>query len=131
MRLPANKSFDADTHRHSAAKRAGERTPRAAMPVRAGQLRRYAMATKHVVPTQPTRSDSACFVRQTWCVVRLAPACFHSWGVVRRARAGVHGSGIPTRTGVRAPHNRVLKRDARTGRATSVMRRRGRALARR
>jgi hypothetical protein len=36
----ANKSFDADTQRHCAAKRAGELTPRSAMPLRAGQLQR-------------------------------------------------------------------------------------------
>jgi hypothetical protein len=38
--VPSNKSFDADTQRHCAAKRAGEHTPRGAMPLRAGQLRR-------------------------------------------------------------------------------------------
>jgi hypothetical protein len=37
---PTNRSFDTDTQRHCAAKRAGERTPRGAMPLRAGQLRR-------------------------------------------------------------------------------------------
>jgi hypothetical protein len=36
---PSNRSFVADTQRHCAAKRAGERTPRGAMPLRAGQLR--------------------------------------------------------------------------------------------
>jgi hypothetical protein len=36
----SNRSFDTDTQRHCAAKRAGERTPRGAMPLRAGQLRR-------------------------------------------------------------------------------------------
>jgi hypothetical protein len=36
----SNRSFDADTQRHCAAKHAGERTPRGAMPLRAGQLRR-------------------------------------------------------------------------------------------
>lgn len=41
--MQANRSFDTDTHRHCAAKRAGERTPRGAMPVRAGQLRRCAV----------------------------------------------------------------------------------------
>jgi hypothetical protein len=35
-----NRLFDADTRRHCAAKRAGELTPRGAMPARAGQLRR-------------------------------------------------------------------------------------------
>jgi hypothetical protein len=38
--LTANWSFDTDTQRHCAAKRAGERTPRGAMPLRAGQLQR-------------------------------------------------------------------------------------------
>jgi len=37
-----NRSFDTDTQRHCAAKRAGTRTPRGAMPLRAGQFRRYA-----------------------------------------------------------------------------------------
>ena len=37
----SNRSFDADTQRHCAASRAGERAPRGAMPLRAGQLRRY------------------------------------------------------------------------------------------
>jgi len=36
----SNKSFDADTQRHCAAQRVGERTPRGAMPLRAGQLQR-------------------------------------------------------------------------------------------
>jgi hypothetical protein len=36
----SNRSFDADKHRQGAARRAGERTPRGALPVRAGQLRR-------------------------------------------------------------------------------------------
>ena len=40
--LRSNRSFDADTHRHCAARRTGELTPRGAMPVRTGQLRRYA-----------------------------------------------------------------------------------------
>jgi hypothetical protein len=40
--LLSNRSFDADTHRQGAAGRAGELTPRGALPVRAGQLRRYA-----------------------------------------------------------------------------------------
>ena len=35
-----NRSFDTDTQWHSAAKRVGERTPRGAMPLRAGQLQR-------------------------------------------------------------------------------------------
>ena len=35
-----NRSFDADTQRHCAAKRANERTPRGAMPLSAGQLQR-------------------------------------------------------------------------------------------
>ncbi len=38
--LRANKSFDADTQLHCAAKRAGEHTPRGAMQLRAGQLQR-------------------------------------------------------------------------------------------
>jgi hypothetical protein len=38
--LRSNTSFDADTQRHCAAKRAGERMPRGAMPLRAGQLQR-------------------------------------------------------------------------------------------
>jgi hypothetical protein len=36
----ANRLFDSDTQRHCAAKRAGELTPRGAMPLRAGQLQR-------------------------------------------------------------------------------------------
>ena len=36
----SNRSFDADTRRQGAAKRAGQRTPRVALPARAGQLRR-------------------------------------------------------------------------------------------
>ena len=35
-----NRSFDSGTQRLCAAKRAGERTPRGAMPLRAGQFRR-------------------------------------------------------------------------------------------
>jgi hypothetical protein len=35
-----DKSFDADTQRHCAVRRAGGHTPRGAMPLRAGQLRR-------------------------------------------------------------------------------------------
>lgn len=38
--LRANRSFDSDTQWHCAAKRAGERMPRGAMPLRAGQLQR-------------------------------------------------------------------------------------------
>jgi hypothetical protein len=38
--MSSNKSFDTDTQRHYAAKRAGERTHRGAMPLRAGQLQR-------------------------------------------------------------------------------------------
>jgi hypothetical protein len=38
--LPSNRSFDADTHRQCAARRVDEPTPCAALPVRAGQLRR-------------------------------------------------------------------------------------------
>jgi hypothetical protein len=38
----SNRSFDADTHRQGAASRAREHTSRGALPVRAGQLRRYA-----------------------------------------------------------------------------------------
>jgi hypothetical protein len=38
--MTANRLFDADTHLHCAASRAGERTPRGAMPLRAGQFRR-------------------------------------------------------------------------------------------
>jgi hypothetical protein len=36
-----NRSFDTDTQRHCAARRAGEHTPRGAIPLRAGQLQRY------------------------------------------------------------------------------------------
>jgi hypothetical protein len=36
----SNRSFDTDTHRQAAAKRAGELTPRGGLPLRAGQLRR-------------------------------------------------------------------------------------------
>jgi hypothetical protein len=36
--MMANTSFDADTQRHCAAKRARESTPRGAMPRYAGQL---------------------------------------------------------------------------------------------
>ena len=39
-KLP-NRSFDTDTQRHCAAKRASEPTPLGAMPLRAGQLRRW------------------------------------------------------------------------------------------
>ena len=40
IELP-NKTFDTDTQRYCAAWRAGEHAPRGAMPLRAGQLRRY------------------------------------------------------------------------------------------
>jgi hypothetical protein len=40
--MPSNRSFDTDTHRQGAARRADNPTPRGALPVRAGQLRRYA-----------------------------------------------------------------------------------------
>jgi hypothetical protein len=40
LQRAANRSFDSDTQRHCTAKRAGERRPRGAMPLRAGQLRR-------------------------------------------------------------------------------------------
>lgn len=40
MRLPANRSFDADTLLQGAASRADERTSRGALQQRAGQLRR-------------------------------------------------------------------------------------------
>lgn len=36
-----NRSFDTDTQRHCAARRAGEPTPRGAIPLRAGQLQRW------------------------------------------------------------------------------------------
>jgi hypothetical protein len=38
--LRSNRSFDADTHRQGAARRAGELARRGALPMRAGQLRR-------------------------------------------------------------------------------------------
>jgi hypothetical protein len=38
--MTPNRSFDTDTQRHCAARPAGERTPRGAMPLHAGQLRR-------------------------------------------------------------------------------------------
>jgi len=38
--MRSNRSFDADPQRHCAARRADEHTPRGAMPLRAGQLRR-------------------------------------------------------------------------------------------
>jgi hypothetical protein len=38
--VPYNRSFDADTLRQGAASRAGERTSRGALPLRAGQLQR-------------------------------------------------------------------------------------------
>jgi hypothetical protein len=38
--LLSNRSFDADTQRHCAARPAREHTSRGAMPLRAGQLRR-------------------------------------------------------------------------------------------
>jgi hypothetical protein len=44
--MTSNKSFDADTHRQGAARRAGELAPRGAPPVRAGQLRRYTTAVE-------------------------------------------------------------------------------------
>lgn len=37
---PSNKSVDSDTHRQAAARRAGDRTPRGGLPVRAGHLQR-------------------------------------------------------------------------------------------
>ena len=37
----SNRSFDADTHRQGAAGRTLTNTPRGALPVRAGQRRRY------------------------------------------------------------------------------------------
>jgi hypothetical protein len=40
--VASNRSFDSDTQRHCAASRAREHTARGAMPLRAGQLRRYA-----------------------------------------------------------------------------------------
>jgi hypothetical protein len=51
----SNRSFDADTQRHCAARRAGERTPRGAMPLRAGQLQRYSAASKDL-NSRPVRS---------------------------------------------------------------------------
>jgi hypothetical protein len=38
--VTSNRSFDADTRRHCAVRRAGERTPCGAMPLRAGQFQR-------------------------------------------------------------------------------------------
>jgi hypothetical protein len=38
-----NKSFDADTHRQGAARRARDRTPFGALPLRVGQLRRQSL----------------------------------------------------------------------------------------
>jgi hypothetical protein len=40
VEAPSNRSFDADTLRHCAAKRAGELTPRGPMPMADGQLQR-------------------------------------------------------------------------------------------
>ena len=40
--MRSNRSFDTDTQRHCAARRPGDRAPRGAMPLRAGQLRRCA-----------------------------------------------------------------------------------------
>jgi hypothetical protein len=45
--MRSNRSFDADTRRQCAAKRAGKRTPRGALPVRAGQLQLYASEGPH------------------------------------------------------------------------------------
>ena len=42
--LRSNRSVDTDTQRHCAARRASKRTPCGAMPLRAGQLRRYTTA---------------------------------------------------------------------------------------
>jgi hypothetical protein len=38
--MPANRSFDADTQRQGAARRAGEHAACGALPLRAGQLQR-------------------------------------------------------------------------------------------
>ena len=38
--MRSNGSVDADTHRQRAARRAGDRAPRGALPVRAGHLQR-------------------------------------------------------------------------------------------
>jgi hypothetical protein len=38
--MSSNRSFDTDTQQHCAARRPGDRAPRGAMPLRAGQLRR-------------------------------------------------------------------------------------------
>ncbi|BBL58874.1 hypothetical protein MKFW12EY_24870 [Methylomonas koyamae] len=38
--LRSNKTFDTDTRRQGAARLSGERMPRGALPVRAGQLQR-------------------------------------------------------------------------------------------
>lgn len=40
MGMPPKKSFDTDTQRNSATRRADKLTPRGAMPLRAGQLQR-------------------------------------------------------------------------------------------
>ena len=40
--MRSNRSFDADTHRQGAASRVVDHASRGALPVRAGQLRRYA-----------------------------------------------------------------------------------------
>jgi hypothetical protein len=46
-RVRSNRSFDANTLRHCAANRAGKHTRRGAMPLHAGQLRRYADTGHH------------------------------------------------------------------------------------
>jgi hypothetical protein len=43
----SNRSVDSDTQRQGAASRAREHTSRGALPVRAGQLRRYAVHRRH------------------------------------------------------------------------------------
>ena len=61
--MRSNKSLDTDTQRHCAAGRAGERTSRGAMPLRAGQLGRYAANADHrglgvVAAFHPLRGSS-------------------------------------------------------------------------
>jgi hypothetical protein len=58
--MPANRSFDSDTHRQRAARRAGDRAPRGALPLRASQLRPLDRRMSHPLYELLSRLEAAC-----------------------------------------------------------------------
>ena len=98
----SNRSFDSDTQRHCAARRAGKRTPRGAMPLRAGQLRRYtdailsvALASAVEAPAPRPRFHASTAGDRTVCAV-LSPGTIAGFSLARDQRPSL--ASRPDRT---------------------------------